>query len=131
MIEKDAILKIKSLNKEIFKVGFLYDDCRKISQLEESLRSIKPDLHTFFHSLWSLSAIEKFKAIEQQNLDNYAKWLQKSFFDRFPKYLAANSLITESFTPNLYKILKIHEELRVLLLEVMICEFQNRKKNYF
>ena len=121
--------RVIQLNEERDRLGFPHEDCRKIGDSIEACDWIKADVNTFFHSLWSLSAIDKLVKLPDQELERYNKWLEKSFFERFPKYVEAEKVITPKFTPKLFKALEINEELRRLILIIVSAELQLRNPN--
>jgi len=129
MEKKGKIERVNKLVKTDYELGaFPYEDCKKIYELVDSHEwDMIPDLNTFFSSLWSLSAVEKLLALPLEKLENYKQWLEKSFFERFPKYLQAKELITSDLTPVLYKQLEVNEELRELLLNLVVEEIDLRK----
>jgi hypothetical protein len=53
--------------------------------------------------------------------------LEKSFFERFPKYLSAKQFITPVLTPKLYELLGTNEDLRKLLLILVSAELLERR----
>ncbi len=128
MIRDELKAKLLQLNKADFNLGFPHDDCRKIAEKLSSCEWMKADINTFFHSLWSLSAIDRVVKHNNEELKKDKIWLEKSFFQRFPKYSDAQKIISQEFTPTLYNALKINEELREVLLEIINEELLKRNK---
>jgi hypothetical protein len=124
--------RILKLCEDDFNLGFPHEDCRKITKLLNPNADFLPDINTFTHSLWSLSALasdkpERLTKRETSELEKYKIWLEKSFFERWTKYSEAKNLITPEFTPQLFQSLKLNEEIRELILELVNDELQNRK----
>jgi hypothetical protein len=119
--------KVEALNIRDFELGFPHDDCNKITHSLPDSNWIKADLNTFCHSLWSLSATPKLLKLGDEELGKYKIWLEKSFFERFPQYLSVKAMITEENTPDLCQTLKINEELREVLKNLIILELEERK----
>ena len=47
------------------------------------------------------------------------EYLSKSFFERYPKYLPVRPWITDTNTPELFRDLVLHEEMRVNMLALL------------
>lgn len=121
------------LEKDIY--PFPYKNCRELrNNLEEEFKKYVPneilnaDLNTYWMFIAGLaSGTIKTKLDEASERYRIKIWLEKSFFDWFPKYR-----FLERYDISGYKDLdytfKLYENLRLMLLEVIKLH-ENTKKN--
>ena len=84
MKRDDIKARIWELCEEDFNLGFPHEDCRKIAKLLNPDEDFLPDINTFTHSLWSLSALAYDKPNRlikrpTEELEKDKIWLEKLF----------------------------------------------------
>ena len=108
---------------------FPYADIRHIYKTVTSRKKLTrrliekgfgPDLNTFQMSVSGACGgyhfVLEWPAEKRQQ---WADWLNKSFFERWPEYLSVRRWITEANTPELFRDFVLHEEMRVNMLALL------------
>ena len=109
--------------------AFPYDDIRHIyktvtSRKKLTRRAIKkgfgPDLNTYQMAVSGpcrgCHFVLEWPAEKRQD---WADWLNKDFFERWPEYLPVRRWISEANTPELFRDFVLHEEMRVNVLALI------------
>lgn len=99
---------------------FPYSDAKKLRKHSgEAYEGLIPDLDLFSSEIAGYCSWGK--GILKWSRDKVAEAQQtigRSFFDRFPQYKPLEPLITQENVPDLYASLRLHEEVRVMLLDL-------------
>lgn len=114
--------EITALYSEIASEAFPYEDCRRLlsNVTESAVEHLIPDLDLYLSNVASHAI----------GIDRVLKWapdraaesltkLSRSFFEMHPQYELLHGLITPEATPLLHRYLRVTEELRHRLLDVL------------
>jgi len=100
---------------------FPREDCKKImgEHYEKNVNLI-PHLDLYFSDIagycsWGRKIL-KWSNNQVREAENR---LKKTFFEKYPQYKMVKHLITEANTPDLYRVMRIYETMRKLLLRVL------------
>ncbi|MCW5967910.1 MAG: hypothetical protein KIT57_05315 [Blastocatellales bacterium] len=110
---------LKSYKEEMVR-PFPYAGAKKLRRKGgERYVGFIPDLDLFSSTIASYcGGIKKVLSLPDEKLLEAKEALSKSFFEKHPKYKSLEPAITEENTPDLYAWLRLHEEMRVMLLEL-------------
>ena len=118
---KEKLRILQELYKSDFLRPFPYEDCQKIlAKIGVEFEDFIPSLDVYCSDVagycswgermdgWS---IEKNESVKNQ--------LQKSFFQRFPRFSDLQSKISEKETPKLYNQLLVYDLMRLTLVDIL------------
>ena len=113
--------KIETLYLSSFRGPFPYDDCRWLAERVHVKESVLiPDLDWFFGTVAGYaSSASRLTHRTPKDLRDAKQLMSKGFYDYFPKYAEYRDLICTENTPALYDRMRIAEELRVQLLQLL------------
>lgn len=104
---------------------FPYSDCRKLIDslpLQEKKRfeDFTANLNTFDMAVSGpISWGKRISDWPQERVKRVYNYLQKPFFQRFPQYKVVKRLITRTNAPDLFADIRIHNEVRKILLKLL------------
>jgi hypothetical protein len=113
--------ELKNLYVEDCRTPFPYAGARRLLQeAGGGYEDLIPDLDLYFSTIagycsWGKTILNWPRA----KVDEARKRVSDSFFNRHPKYKALEKVINESVAPDLYAELRLHEEMRAKLLELL------------
>ncbi|MBA3602026.1 MAG: hypothetical protein H0W45_12505 [Acidobacteria bacterium] len=115
--------KLKIL-QELYKSDFLhpfpYQDCEKVS-FENDFEDFIPSLDLYFSDIAGYCSWgKKIGSWSAEKIETVKNHLQKSFFERFPKFIKLKSKITDRETPQLYNQLLIFDLMRLTLFDILL-----------
>lgn len=95
-------------------------DCRKLIPDEGHRRNFVTALDLYFtdiagYASWGIR-IAKWS---NNDIEKAGTRLQKSFFEQYPEFCELESLVTETNTPELSRVLGAYESIRELLLKIL------------
>jgi len=123
-MKKELEEKLKIL-QELYKSDFLHpfphQDCRKIlAENGGEFEDFIPSLDLYFSDVAGYCSWgKKISSWSVEKVNNVKAELQKTFFQRFPKFSDLQSKITENETPNLHSQLLIFDLMRLTLLDIL------------
>lgn len=117
---------------------FPYKDCGKLSAKIKRRRRVRgyngfqrkqkrvhysncfsADLNHYFSQVYALAIHgEGLYQRPLEDLEYYQRWIESSFYERFPQYEFLKRLISTRTTPALHEYLVLHDELRALLQKI-------------
>ncbi len=134
-MKKEEIEEKLKILRELYKTDFLQpfpiDDCRNIlSENGEKFADLVPCLDIYFSDVAGYCSWGKrITTWSDDKLKEAKNSLRKNFFQRFSKFTALASKISEVKTPNLHSQLLIIELMRLTLLDVLSeIETRNLKR---
>jgi len=122
---------IHELIKELGSYGakavrpFPYSDCRKLIdsltlQERNHFQDFTADLNTFDMAVSGpISWDTKILDWPQERVERVYKYVEKNFFQRFPRYKIVKRLINRTDTPNLFEDIRTHNKIRKILLKLL------------
>ena len=96
-------------------------DCKKAADLVGiSYRDLKPDLDLYFSEIAGYCSWgRRIQKWPPSKMADVRRKLKLSFFERYPQYLCLANAITEAELPDLFRVVALHEDMRMSLAEIL------------
>jgi hypothetical protein len=113
--------QVESLYQSRFRWPFPYRDCRLVArQCGVDTADLIPELDTFFAEIAGFSSsATKLSQRPVESLRRAQFWMSRDFFERHPSLAVCRDHIDEEHTPDLWRQMRVAEELRCSLLRLL------------